>query len=217
MIWSYTLLTNFENCPAKANALYIEKSVKDTGDRRAMDHGIAVHSALERRLKGTPLPAELAELERFATPFEGRKVGAEVKVGITRDRQPAGFFDASVWGRGKVDVVTGDGETVVIFDWKTGKRREDPDELEINALMLHAARPGLKRIIGHYVWLQDGRVGQAHDLSDVDRKWREICGRVEKLEQAAAMKWWPEQENPLCGWCPKTDCRFNKRSERAHG
>lgn len=206
---SYSSLKAFEQCPKKFYHLYVAKDApKEKSD--ALDYGNKVHTAMEKRLRdGEVLPGELGGYERFASVFDGHPIRVEQKLGIRMDGKACGFFDEQVWIRGKVDVSIVYDHLAAIFDWKTGKKREDPDELEFFGVMLKAVHPDLQKITGHYVWLKDGEIGGAHDLSDTPVKLAEIRGRYEKVERAIRFKHFPEEETPLCGWCPIRDCRFN--------
>lgn len=210
MIGSYTLLKAFEQCARQAQRRYITKDLPFE-ESDASRWGTRVHEAMEARLNGKPLPKEMQLHEAWFADLTGAK--AEVKLGVRRDWSPCGFFDKDVWFRGKLDVLLLAPLMAIIIDWKTGKRREDPDELEIFAALLHAHHPR-KRIIGWYVWLKDKAVGKLHDLSNTEAKTAEITERMARAEYAIRTNHFPPNETPLCDWCGLKTCEFNPRRSR---
>jgi hypothetical protein len=177
--------------------------------------GRLTHEAIEARLtKEEPLPEEYGRIESFLIPlseFPGEK-HIEWKLGIREDGTPCDFAAENVWGRGILDVALVQREIALLFDWKTGKVREDPSELATHAILLHAHRPRVTRITGHYVWLQESRVGMSHDLSDVVVKLAAIRDRYEKIKLNMRNETWHKRANALCRWCNVIDCENNRRT-----
>lgn len=213
LVYSYTLLDTFENvCPHQAYRRYVKKDIKYV-ESGAARWGNQVHTALEYRLGGKPLPPEMQQWEPLVEPLASRKATAEQKLGITKGANPCGFFDDGVWFRGKIDVTLIEGETAYINDWKTGKSSyESPFELETNALLLHARYPHLKKIVGSYTWLAENRIGQMYDLSDTNAAWHRVCDLVDKFEIASGDSGgWEKRRSGLCGWCDVLDCEHNRK------
>ena len=175
-----------------------------------MKFGNEVHTAMENWLKGVPLPKELSRYEFFAQPL-GRYEGIEpeMKLGVTAKGEPCSFFAPDVWGRGKIDVPIVVGNSAVILDWKTGKVWEDPFELQVQAVLLKAHHPGLQRIAGSYVWLNESRVGVTYAL-DPGAAWEKICGIMDDVGHREKMGVWEKKPGKLCGWCPVMNCEYNK-------
>ena len=211
--WSYTSLRDAENCLRQFHRVRVLKDIPFV-ETEASKWGNRVHDALEKRLRdGTPLPEDMAQYEPFIPAKTHRLRGLiEFKMGIREDASFCGFFADEVWGRGKLDfgLIDHDQHQAIIVDWKTGRPREDPDELEIFALMLKAKYPDLKVITGWYVWLKEKRMGKVHDLSDTNGKLASVKHRLQRIQQAADMDTWPPNEGPLCGYCAVSDCEFNR-------
>lgn len=205
LIGSYTLLNTFERCKRQAHRRYV---VKDLPKEKSvhLDWGQRVHDAMEEAIRGAPLPDDMLQWEHFLSPLGGAV--AEAKLGVKEDWSPCGFFDPKCYFRTKIDVSMVKGNAAAIVDWKTGKRREDADELEINAALLKAHMPELETITGWYVWLKDNALGTVHDLSATAGKQAEISRRMSVVRQSEQMSYWPPTENALCGWCPVKDCEF---------
>lgn len=220
---SHTFLNDWDNCPRKAYRRFIKKDLPKFEQTEAMKWGNEVHSAFEVRIKhGTAFPKEMERFEPIAAPLVAAGARAEKMLGITVDGTLCDFFAPEVWLRGKIDatVIAGPyelqhvstGPTVaVIFDWKSGKRREDRAELETHAVLLKAWQPTVQKITAHYVWLQDNEVGKAHDVSDTEKKLTEIRSVMNTVKNCIEIENFPPRQNPLCGWCDVLDCEFNRK------
>lgn len=213
-IASHTFLDTYTRCPKQAYHKFVAKDVPYV-ESDAMKWGNEVHAALEQRVgrHKTRLPEKMLGYEKYAVVFDSLPVeGTELKLGMARDGKQVAFFDnATVFLRGKVDVLVLKDNTAFLADWKTGKKREDPTELEEHALLVKARWPQVDEITGAYVWLKDDEMGRVHDLSDVAKTYGRVVKTMRSVEQtiAAGIKW-PANENPLCGWC-EVPCRFNPR------
>lgn len=212
LVASYTMLRNYENCPRKAHHIHVLKDLPKE-DSEAMRWGIAVHKAMEQRINhGTALPKEMEAFEPIVAPVApGARGTAELDLGIKEDGSPCGFFDKGVWLRGKLDVVLQAHDRALLLDWKTGKPREEPEELRIQGVLLKAHFPEVRTIKGRYVWLAEKRLGKEHDVSDTAETLESIRRQCSEIVRSHEMKHWPPKQNPLCGWCPVSSCEFNRR------
>jgi hypothetical protein len=150
----------------------------------------------------------------------GHRPLVEVSLAIKADGTPCNFWSDDAWFRGKVDVAAlypapgvGEPAVAVILDWKTGKKREEPDELEIFGLLIKAAYPLVKQVNGYYIWLKEGKVGALHLLSETEAKLAQLRRRTGQVEAAVKADFFPPIQGPLCGWCPVKTCGFNKRRD----
>jgi hypothetical protein len=118
--WSYSRIKAFDTCPKQFYHTHILKEFpfKET---EAMRYGTEFHKAAEDFIRdGTPVPKRFA----FAKPalqVLADKPGdkhCELKVGLTADLEPCGFFDSNVWFRGVVDLIIIDGEQATVIDYK---------------------------------------------------------------------------------------------------
>jgi PD-(D/E)XK nuclease superfamily protein len=217
-VLNYSALNAYQVCPRRFAHMYVFKDLpRETKSKEQLD-GTAAHEALKRRIRlNEPLPAEYATYEPIAkTIFDSDKIKyTELKLGIDVTGLACDFFADDVWLRGALDLVLSSGEEALLLDWKTGKTREDPFELEIQGLLLQAKWPSFRRITGHYVWLRDLTIGAAHDCSNTANTLATIKRTEERLRHRAAGEDWPPDEGPLCGWCPVTKemCEF-KRNQK---
>jgi hypothetical protein len=209
---SHTFLNDWDNCPWKAYRKYIKKDLPKQPQTKQMAWGNETHTAFEVRIRhGTPFPAEMAKFEAIAAPLVAAGAMAEKMLGITVDGHVCDFFAPNVWLRGKIDATIARGGTAAIFDWKTGKRREEKAELATHAVLLKAWQPTVQKITAHYVWLQDGEVGKAHDVSDTEAKLADIRSTMNAVQNCMEIEDFPKRRNPLCGWCDVIDCENNTK------
>jgi hypothetical protein len=210
-VLSHTFLNDWDNCPRKAARKYIIKDLPRGEQTEQMKWGDEVHKAFELRIKhGTGFPAGMERFEPIAAPLVAAGAQAEKMLGIDSHGRSCDFFAKNVWLRGKVDATVRKDERAAIFDWKTGKRREDPSELHIHALLLRAWDSSIVKVTASYVWLQEDKVGKPYDVSNVMKTMEDICHTADQVERAIETEHFPPRQNPLCGWCPVFDCEFNK-------
>ena len=214
LVGTFTMLSTYGNCPHQAYRRYIVRDQKYV-ETPEMKWGNDVHSAFEYRVgSGKPLPLNMQQWEHFAQPFDGHKVAVEQKLGIAANGQSVGFWDGSVWFRGKADASIIQNETAYIADFKTGSSKyESPFELETNAVLLHAKFPHLKKIMGSYIWLKENRISQMYDLSDTRKTWGTICKLMAEILAKRDTGEFEKKQSGLCGWCSVDDCE-NWRPKR---
>jgi hypothetical protein len=211
LVYSYTLLKTADTCLYKCYRQYIKRDLP-FDKTREIEWGKKVHSAMELRIGGKPLPLEMQHWEPIVAVYAERGAKPEKQTGITSECKPTGFWDKDVWLRCKIDVTMLNGSAVFISDFKTGNSKyEDPFELEIQALTLKAAIPTITKVFGHYAWLKENRVGEPHDLSDFNSTWAKINNKVEVIQDCLVSGEWPKTKNPLCPWCGVLDCENNPK------
>lgn len=210
-IWNYTMLMTYRDiCPHQFQKRFLTKEIpfKKTP---AMEWGSHVHTSFEHRLtRNQPLPADMNQWEPFAAAFTGKSVMCEMNIGVDRNWNVCDYYDktGSIYGRGKADVVviSRDGTSAYIGDWKTGSVRENPFELEVQAVLLRCKYPTLQIIKGQYFWLKEHRAGQLHDLSNIPL----ICGEINRIYgmilNDRSIGHFEKKPTPLCGWCEVRAC-----------
>ena len=220
LVGSYSLLNTFGICPLQAQHKYVLRDLpKETSP--ALERGNYVHKAMEKRCGfGDPLPDDLKEYEPFAAKLGDGAGGncTELELAVTRDWQPTNFWAPNAWFRGKIDLLSFRNDVALIVDWKTGKVREDPFELVVFATLLdkqtiyHAE--SRKAIRGMYIWLNDMKPGQVHNLlpyvKGCQRIIERVMERIETLKRCEAEPW-PATPNGLCAFCPVKDCKHNRK------
>jgi hypothetical protein len=218
-IGNYTFYSNFQNCPHKAWHMYVLKDLPHTPKSKEQNWGNDVHSAMEKRVRdGVPLPELMAPAEGIAKVIhelrEPAEVDAELYIGMTQQGQPCPSRSDDCWFRGKIDVAVRLAPNAWIVDWKTGKVREEPFELETNALLLKINWPELTNIVANYFWMQSGTHGLRYHCNDHSRTFGTLQSiRAEMDHYELQGHGWPKRKNPLCGWCPVKSCEHNTNKE----
>lgn len=211
--WSYSFLNEYSICPYRCFRQQVARDVPWV-DTAAKSWGNKVHKGMDERISaGKPLTGDMAKFEPWAAQFDGKKVETELRLGVRQDGTTCGFYDPC-YGHMRIDLAfePGDG-TARLFDWKTGKVREDDFELRLQALLVQARNPALRSIHAWYVWLGDGpagKLGARHDVSDIERTWAEVDSMMHTIRMNAAINHWPKREGPLCGYCDVKNCEHNK-------
>lgn len=211
--YSYTFLNDAENCLYKAYRKHIKRDLPKEEMSEALLEGIRVHEALEKYIITGKGPGEVSLIAaEAAKKFRDRGAEAEKKLGMSKQRVAADYWDPDVWLRGKIDVLLVEGDTALIVDWKTGKKRENPFELKVQALLVQCNYP-VTYIYGTYVWIKDEELGKMYDLSGVSEVYSDVCEIMHKAEKCGESGKWPKKPNALCGWCPVKDCEHNRSRE----
>lgn len=215
--WSYSSLTAFETCPRRFKLTRITKAVIEPQTEATL-HGNEVHKALENHLNGEKyLPEKYADylpiVERCkATP--GKRL-VEYKFALTHNFKPTTFFAKDAWVRGVIDFAVVQPTTAVVLDWKTGKPKDDHDQLKLFAATAFAAHPHVETVKTGYVWLAHGKVdSKEFKKEDVAGIWQEFLPRVLRMTKAAEKDNFPPKPSGLCTkWCPVTNdmCEFSGR------
>lgn len=211
--WSYTSLSDYIRCPRRYFRRHVKKDLPPEDKSDAQLTGTAVHEAMKAAIRrGNKLPSAFVGYEPLVAPLRKvpeHRILAELKLGMTVEGRDCDFFAEGVWGRGALDVVVfGDNNSALLLDWKTGKSREDPFELALQALLLRSKYPEIEKVIGHYVWLRTGKLGQAHDVSDTNSTRASVDELMEEISNRLESNAWPPDENPFCGWCNVHDCEY---------
>jgi CRISPR/Cas system-associated exonuclease Cas4 (RecB family) len=215
--WSYSRLKAFETCPKQFYHTHILKEFpyKET---EAMRYGTEFHTAAEEFIRdGKPVPERFA----FAKPalqvlndMEGDKY-CELKLGLTADLEPCGFFAEDVWFRGVVDliIVNDKTESATVIDYKTGKssRYADKGQLELMALAVFKHFPQVKRVrAGLLFVIAEDFVKGKYGRDDESFMWQVWLSKFSKMEKAAETDVWNPRPSGLCrAHCPVTQCPHN--------
>lgn len=214
---SYSSIKMFENCPKNYYHQRIEKSVKDSGNA-VTAYGERIHKSLELRLgEGTGLDRESSRYEPIVTSIEKLALGAdaltvEEEMTLNEKLEPTGWWDGDAWLRSKIDVLVRDGSKAYMFDWKTGKRRPDFDQLEMFAVQVFKHYPQVERIKTTFVWLKEMKMDSETFTREQEAPiWEKILGKITRIEGALEHDNWPAKPSGLCNWCPcKSFCEYAK-------
>lgn len=200
--WSYSRVTDYEACPAKAKYKHIDK-LKEP-ESPVLVRGTEIHKEAEQY--STKLIATMPEsLTRFSQEFAAlRKVSGllntECQIALTKDWKIADWFGPDAWCRVVIDCwYPSDGDGIVI-DYKTGKVREEGvKQLSLYALAIFAGNEAIDTVVASLWYLDSGDIiTETFKRSDAKKLQREWAKRSLPILRDKAFK--PKPGN-ACRWC----------------
>jgi hypothetical protein len=214
--WSYSALNAFETCPRRFH-LVRSKQVTEP-QTEALLHGNQTHKALERHLKKQePLPEKYAAYRPYADAILSRpgKLHVEHRVALNNSLRPTEYFASDVWVRGVIDVALVKPDRAIMFDWKTGAKRPNSDQMKLFAAIGIASFPYVQKVDTAFVWLQHGSLTrETFTRADIQTIFQEFRPRVGRIEEAIAANTFHPRPSGLCrAHCPvpKKLCEFSER------
>lgn len=213
--WSISSLDDFAGCPKRYYLTRVTKQVRQA-ETVQMLAGKNDHKSLEDRLLlKTPLPPHLVKYEPLVSVLERRKgiLLAEQQLCLNADFKPTTWFGKDAWVRAILDGAIINKSKAFVFDWKTGKRKPDSEQLKLFAAMTFAHYPKVEVVRTSFFWLKTQETDDDVFTRDqVPEIWDGFLARVARLEHAYAKNAWPARPTGLCGWCPasKAQCDFAK-------
>lgn len=221
--WSYSSITDFFNCPLMFAHKRFYKDVIEDNTVEHLVHGTRIHKGQELALLGEDNPDEDivkpyrkyvdAILTKATEP--GAILLVEHQMCITEAMQPTGWFDSDAWGRGVIDACVIVGDTAYIFDWKTGKVKQDDFQLKLFCAFLSIYYPQVTRFIVKFIWLKFDKITpEAHLVitkDDIPRIWSDTLAKVHRMKQAWDSGVWQAKPSGLCPWCGYNDrCEYKR-------
>lgn len=209
-VFSWSAIECFEVCPAQFYHKYVLR-IKEP-PTPALEKGRKIHDVCEQMMHAdTPSTNPLIESVRKAK--YGKKLHTELRMGLTRDFKPCGFFEKGVWGRNAVDVLLTDYPVAINVDWKTGKVRDKVDQLMLCALFIFTHFPRIDKVRSFNLFIEHNKIGEVFtfERGKIPDYWASFLPRIEKIEHAVACNDFKKTPGPLCGWCPVTECLNNRR------
>lgn len=210
--WSISALQDFEGCPFR----YAQKSFYYTvafQPTEATRWGERVHKAAEYDLQGKHVSDKeaLKPVEKYTSVIKasGWRVDAERQICLTENFEPIDdWFSKDVWLRVKVDYTMYSGDTAISGDWKTGKIKDNNDQLILTAAALSVVEPSINNFEGRFIWLKDDVVSNPVVVTkeEIPQIWSGFLGRVRKMREAWETENFPKRPTGLCGWCQVTNC-----------
>jgi hypothetical protein len=228
--WSFSKLKAYEVCPRRYEATDLRKTVEEQRSQ-ALDRGDALHAAMYARIVGAaPLPPEFIYMETWATKLTGllhpfQVIQGELKLSLSKDGKPTGFFERATWVRGLVDyfrlvpteVKNADFGHVV--DFKTGKPPKiwDGTQLLINAHLIFAHYKSVQKLRVDYLWTEyNDTTHEMFTRAEAQKGFAGLLPRVNTMEQAHTDNKFPPKPGGLCyEYCPVVSCEYHgKRPHR---
>jgi len=209
---SYSAIKMYDNCAYRYFRQRIQKDVVDEGGE-ASKHGERIHKYFENRLKDkVPLPDEVAKHEKVCQSVERIAENGELYVEhelvLTENLTPTGWWDADAWLRSKLDVLVILGDTAIVIDWKTGKRRVDTFQMDLFAAQTFKHFPQVQKVKTSLVWLKTNEMDtELYTRININERWAEIMGKIQRIYMSLEHDNWPAKPSGLCRYCPaRHDC-----------
>lgn len=212
---SYSRLSTFEQCPAKFDYLYISKSVMDAGSE-ASEYGNRVHEVLELYGKG--------ELDESTLSLEGKQTLQrwghlvdkinnrngeklyEFQMAVNKRMEPCDWFSPDAYIRSIADVLVVDGDTAICLDYKTGKVKDNPTQLQLFAAMVFWHYPEVKTVKTSFIWLKFDEVTNAiYQRKHLDSLWNGLKPRFDDVIDTVELGVFEARPSGLCPWCAAQD------------
>lgn len=222
--WSFSRLETYEQCPRKFQLQNILKPENfKFRENEITKRGKKVHDQLEQALiSGAGLPQELAHVQPIISnirnafpPVNGQPViQTERDIAFNWDLTLGDWFDKNVMFRAQLDVLAVRGSEAVIYDWKTGKVRDKPDQLRLYAAVIFLLYPEVMTVQTAFIFVDHQEVRAAtYHREQFQKIWTEFNERSELIQIAYEADEWPPRKNQLCGWCDayKDQCVYSKK------
>jgi len=213
--WSYSRMKTFETCPKQFYHVNVLKEFPFE-ETEATRYGTEFHKAAEEFMRDdTPLPGRFSFAQTALDAIKAKPgtKHCELKLGLTADFEPCGFFDKNVWFRGIVDLAIIDGDRAWIVDYKTGKsaRYADKGQLELMSLAVFAHFPDVKRVKAGLVFvIAEAFVNADYERDQHDTLWAPWLKKYATLEKAFETGVWNPKPSGLCRkHCPVVECPHN--------
>lgn len=212
---SFSRLSTFEQCAAKFDYLYVSKRVQDQGSE-VSEYGNRVHEVLEAKGKGTLDEGTLSTegkqtIEKWGDVVdkilarEGTKY-FEYQMAVNADLQPVDWFAKDVWVRSIADVLVVNGDTAYCLDYKTGKVKDNPTQLQLFAAMVFWHFPEVTKVKTSFLWLKFNEVtNSVYERRFLDSLWRALSPRFHKVQEVIDLGVFDAKPSGLCPWCPAKD------------
>lgn len=217
IVWSFSSLKTFQQCPRKYYHTKIAKDIKEP-DTKATLYGKAAHTVAEKFVRdGVSAPEAFAYMEPtldVLNNIPGEKM-CEIKLGLTKDLEACDFDAADVWWHGIADFVSVDRETGLAYsvDYKTSKnaRYADPKQLDLVACGLFAKFPEIQRVKSALLFVVSKEfVKKEHHRERMQDYILQPAKDVARIEAALDNGVWNPVTGPLCKFCPVKHCEYNR-------
>lgn len=214
--WSFSALNDFLNCNLQYYLTKVAKSCK-VKETEEMKYGKISHKQLELRVSDkTPLPDHLMWLEPMISKLEasGAELTPEKQIALNKGFGQVSWFDKKTWLRIIVDLAARYETESLLLDYKTGKRKQDTDQLMLFAGAEFAMYPKVEKVKAGYIWMKEKKLdSEVYTRDDIPQIWNHFLPKVERLNKAFEDDLWPARPSGLCPWCPATlkECKHAKK------
>lgn len=218
--WSISALKSYEQCPRRYHEVQVLKNFVDKpSDTKTW--GDEVHKAFQNFFaRNESLPIGMRQYQPLLDSF-ARQPGdklVEQKLALSEVFSPTTWFGKNVWVRSIVDLAVVNGEKAVIVDWKTGKMKEDFDQLALMAAVMFNQAEEIEQIAAMFVWLQEWDPASPtacitkveYTREELPTLWDRFMNREEAFQDAHRKTTFPPKPSGLCrSFCPVSTCPYH--------
>jgi hypothetical protein len=217
IVWSFSSLKTFQQCPKKYYHTKIAKDVVEP-DTQATMYGKSVHTAAEEYIRdGTPLPKPYEYIKPYLDRLKGipGEKYCELKLGLTEDLKTCDFHAPDVWWHGIADLVVIDEEHELAHsvDYKTSKnaRYADIAQLQYVAAGIFAKFPRIKKVRSALLFVVSEEFVRADQHADqINRYMEKPKQDLARIKAALDNGVWNPISGPLCKFCSVKQCDYNR-------
>jgi len=197
---SYSGISLYKKCPKQFASAYVSGVRTEAGP--AAQRGTLLHEELEKFFIGTPYPKDhkvLSPWRRFMEALTLEEPTPEAKLAVLSDWTPTSFDDPSAELRGAADLISRRDDTVIIRDWKSGKRYDThKNQGEYYVAMAEDA----ERYVVEFVYLDMPTEVDAFTYCAAERD--DLRGTIEETIKLVRTdeEYPPTPSNDACRWCP---------------
>jgi hypothetical protein len=213
--FSYSRLDSFENCPKKYWSLSVGKTVKDLGNEHSQ-YGDMVHQSIKQfMVQGTQLPLQIRHLTKYLAPIKASpgKLIVEQKLAIDANYEGCDWFDKAAYCRVISDLTIINGKRAIMFDWKTGKMKDEFLQLRLAGAVVMLLAEEIEEAQLVYFWTKTKKFTRDPERltrDDIAKVFNGLAPRLQRYQDAHASESFPARPNPLCRFCPVTSCQYNE-------
>ena len=225
--WSHSTLSGFETCPRQYEEIKVLRNYQDQKNDASI-WGDEFHTAAEQYIKarvaneGLMMPVLPTNMCQYAVYLEkfAKRPGTtlvEQEYGLDEKLQPCEFLGPNVWMRGIIDVLNIQGTAAHVDDHKTGKRKKDPQQLIIFALLTFYHHPEVTCVHTNFHWVAFGGAtdGETYYRHQIPALWAELLPKLKDYRDAFHRGVFPPRPSGLCKkHCAVDTCEYFGRGPR---
>lgn len=217
IVWSFSSLKTFEQCPKKYYHTKIAKDVVEL-DTTATLYGKTAHTVAEEYIRDDkPIPPQFEYMQgtlNALNQLEGEKL-CEVKLGLTKELEACEFHASDVWWHGIADLVVLNEEKGLAHsaDYKTSKsaRYADTKQLDLVACGLFAKFSKINKVKSALIFTVSKEFVKSEHYREMMPKYLEQPTKdVARIEAALENGVWNPIQGPLCKFCAVKQCEYNR-------
>ncbi len=205
--WSFSRLQNYEQCPARAKHLYIDKVQEEKA--QALLRGSAIHKEAENYLRGTgALPHSLRQFKNEFAYLREVEAKAEEQWAFDSKWKKTGWYGPKAWLRlvldaNYLDHAEAEESMLCVIDYKTGKVRDSEDQMNLYSVA-GFAKFSMVDFVRVELWYLDAgelveKVVPRKDFKKNQKQWE---GRAARMMREEIFSPRPSFK---CKWCSFND------------